>query len=79
MTPPEDQDPPLAVLVSKAARGSRLTEPEGDALRRGLMRMKKNGNVSWTVIGSVYGLSGPEMRQVRKIFAAARPGTRDPA
>ena len=65
---------PLAVLVGAAAKGKRLAGPERDALRRGLMEMKRNGNVSWAVIGSVYGLSAPEMRRVRKVFAPARPG-----
>jgi hypothetical protein len=73
VTAPADQDFNLAALVAASAKGKRLTAPEQDALRRGLMRMKSAGNVSWTVIGSVYGLTGPEMRRVRKIFAA-KPG-----
>ena len=73
---PAAQDSLLAALISAAAKGRRLTGTERDALRRGLMRMKKNGNVSWPVIGSVYGLSGPEMRRVRKVLVPPKPGAR---
>jgi len=70
VTPPaaEEQDSGLAALIGAMAEGRLLTDPEKDELRRGLIRMKKNGNVSWAVIGSVYGISGKEMkRQAHKL------------
>ncbi len=72
-----EKESSLAALILAAARGRRLTDPDRETLRGALIRMKKNGNVSWTVIGSVYGLSGPQMRRVRKVLMAARPGRRD--
>jgi hypothetical protein len=74
---PPEQDSSIAALIERAARGKRLTDPERDALRRALIRMKKNGNVSYGAIGSVYGLSGREMKQVRRVAMAARAGSRD--
>ena len=62
-----DQGFSLAALITAAARGKRLTDPEKDALRRALIRMKKNGNVSYGTIGSAFGLSGREMKQVRRV------------
>jgi hypothetical protein len=63
----ESRDIPLAALITAAARGKRLTDQERDTLRRTLIRMKKNGNVSYGAIGSAYGLSGREMKQVRRV------------
>ncbi len=73
MTPPEE-DSPLAAIIRKAAKGKLAAGPERDALRRELIRMKKDGNVSWAAIGSVYGLSGPEMKRVRRVIMAAKQG-----
>ena len=75
-TAPADGDSSFTVLIGKAAKGERLTELEQDALRRELLRMKKSGNVSWAAIGSVYGLSGPEMRRVRgAVLVPAKHGS----
>lgn len=74
MIPPAGQDSSLAALIGAAAAGKRLTAPERDALRHELIPMKKNGNVSWSVIGSVYGLSGREMKRVKKALMTAKPG-----
>ena len=63
----QDQDFSLAALITAAAKGKRLTDPEKDTLRRALIRMKKNGNVSYGAIGSVFGLTGREMKQVRRV------------
>ena len=67
-------DFPLAALITAAAAGRRLTDPERAALRRGLVQMKKNGNVSYGAIGAVYGLSGREMKQVRRVAMSAKAG-----
>ena len=66
MTPP-GQDSSLAALITAAAAGKRLADDERDTLRRALIRMKKNGNVSYGAIGSVFGLSGREMKQVQRV------------
>ena len=75
MTPPtiEEQDSSLAALISTVAEGKPLTALEKARLRLGMVDQARETGLSWAAIGSVYGMSGREMkREARKLRERVR-------
>lgn len=72
MTPPaaQEQDSSLAALIGAVADGQPVTPLGKDMLRLSLVRQAKDRGLSWAQIGSLYGVTGPEMK--RDVHALGR-------
>ena len=65
MTPPtaQEQDSSLATLIGAVADGQPVTDLDKDMLRLSLVRQAKDRGLSWAQIGSLYGVTGQEMKR----------------
>jgi hypothetical protein len=85
VTPPtaQEQDGSLAALIGALADGQPVTRLDKDLLRLKLVHQAKDRGLTWAQIGSVYGLSGREMkrdihaldRRVQRELMTARRGS----
>jgi hypothetical protein len=77
VTPPTEaeQDFSLAAMIGTVAEGQQATSLDKAVLRLQLVRQAQDRGLSWAQIGSVYGLSGREMkREVHHLARRVRPG-----
>ena len=65
MTPPaaQAQDDSLAAMIGVVADGQPATALDKAVLRLRMVKEAKDRGLSWAAIGSVYGLSGREMKR----------------
>ena len=64
MTPaPEEQDGSLAALIGAIADGQPATALDKDLLRLKLVRQAKDRGLTWAQIGTLYGVTGKEMKR----------------
>jgi hypothetical protein len=60
---PSEQDGSLAALIGAIADGHPATPLDKNLLRLKLVHQAKNLGLTWAQIGSVYGLTGREMKR----------------
>ena len=65
MTPPtaQEQDSSLAALIGTVAGGQPVTPLDKAMLRLKLVHQAKGRGLSWAQIGSLYGVTGREMKR----------------
>ena len=77
MTPPTagEQDDALAFIAGAIADGKPVTPLDKAILRLRLVRQAQDRGLSWAQIGSVYGISGKEMkREIHHLARRVQPG-----
>ena len=69
----DEQDSPLAAMISTLADGKAITVLEVAALRLRLIDQALDRGLSWAQLGRLYGVPGPELkRDVHKLRAQVR-------
>lgn len=65
MTPPtaQEQDSSLAAMIGTVADGKPATALDKAMLRLKLVKQAKDRGLSWAQIGSLYGVTGREMKR----------------
>ena len=70
MSTEAEQDSPLAAMISTVREGQLVTSLDKAILRLQMVQQAQDRGLTWAQIGSVYGMTGREMkREVHKLTA----------